>query len=63
MAKNAKTHAAGDGSDVPAESAELDGAIVTAAKSTMEAESYERGYPLPTNFLGMKQTSVGHKPK
>jgi hypothetical protein len=53
--KNAKTHAAGDGSDVPAESVELDGAIVTAAKSTMEAKSFERGYPDTTNSLHMKQ--------
>lgn len=56
MAKRNTTHAAGDGSDVPAESCELDGAIVTAARSTMEAQSFERGYPLPTNFLGMNQT-------
>jgi len=53
---NAKTHAAGDGSDVPAESVELDGAIVTAAVSTMEAKSLEMGYDLPTNFLRMHQT-------
>ena len=55
--KNAKTHAAGDGSDIPPESVELDGSIVTAAKSTMIGESYEKGYPLPHPFVGMNQTN------
>lgn len=44
--------------EVPKESAELDGKIITAAKSTMVAESYEKGYPLPAGALHMKQGKV-----
>lgn len=43
-----------DGGKVPAESVELDGAIVTAAKSTMAGKSYEKGYPVPSDYLHMK---------
>lgn len=39
----------------PPESAELEGKIITAAKSTMVAESYEKGYPLPKGALHMDQ--------
>ena len=54
MAKGKRTGGgAGDGSKVPSESAVLDGEIVTAAKSTMEARSYERGYPDPEGSLHM----------
>jgi hypothetical protein len=51
--KYGKGGGAGDGSKVPAESAELDGNIITAAKSTMEQCNYEEGYPLPSMFLHM----------
>jgi hypothetical protein len=57
-----KTHSAGDGSDVPSESVELEGAIVTAAKSTMEALDQSSGYSRPNMFLGMNQIQkVGGK--
>jgi hypothetical protein len=46
---------AGDGSNVPSESVELEGGIITAAKSTMEPKSYERGYPTPEGALHMSQ--------
>ena len=45
---------AGDGSKVPHESALLEGEIVTAAKASMEAKSYEHGYPEPEGYLHMK---------
>ena len=50
-----KTKAPGDGSDIPSSNAILDGEIATAAKSTMEAESYERGYPPKPGALHMRQ--------
>jgi hypothetical protein len=45
----------GESQGVPKESVELDGKIITAAKSTMIAESYEKGYPLPSGALHMDQ--------
>lgn len=60
MASKKGGKGAGDGSNVPAESVELDGAIITAARSTMTAESYEKGYPEPVPApLHMRQTAVG----
>jgi hypothetical protein len=44
--------------EVPRESVELDGKIITAAKSTMVAEDYMEGYPLPEPRLHMKQGKV-----
>lgn len=49
--KTEKRSTGGDsGAKVPSESAEL-GEIVTAARSTMEAKSYESGYPEPPLYL------------
>jgi len=48
MAKNSK--GAGDGSDCPIESVELDGGIISAAKSTFAGGNegnFERGFPEP----------------
>ncbi len=39
----------------------LDGDIVTAAKSTMVAKSYEEGYPIEPSFKHME--NVGGKKK
>ena len=55
MANKKNVGGGNDGSEVPRESAELDGKIITAAKSTMIAESYEKGYPLPPGALHMDQ--------
>lgn len=41
--------------EVPRESVELEGKIISAAKSTFVAESYEKGYPLPPGGLHMDQ--------
>lgn len=41
--------------EVPNESVELEGKIITAAKSTMVAESYEKGYPIPKTSIHMDQ--------
>jgi len=61
MAKD-KTKAAGDGSDLPSSNAVLDGEIATAAVSTMEARSFERGYPSKPGALSMNQGNRGtHK--
>lgn len=54
-----KGKGAGDGSFVPSESVELEGGIITAARSTMVAQSFERGYPEPPERLHMRQASVG----
>ena len=43
------------GTTVPNESVELEGNIITAAKSTMVAESYEKGYPVPKTSIHMDQ--------
>lgn len=59
MAKKSTKGGAGDGSKVPSESAELDGAIITAAQSTMVAKSYAEGYPEPPERLHMRQAAVG----
>jgi hypothetical protein len=64
MARNKKHsgRGAGDGSNVPTESVELDGDIITAAQSTMDARSYEEGYPRYPEALSMNQTqNVGRK--
>ena len=53
MADKKNGGSAGDGSKVPAESVELEGAIVTAAKSTMAEKSYEKGYPIPAGYTHM----------
>lgn len=52
MSKNKNV---GESQGVPKESVELEGKIITAAKSTMVAESYEKGYPLPAGALHMDQ--------
>lgn len=53
---------AGDGSNVPSESVELDGNIITAAQSTMDAKSFEEGYPKAPGALSMNQGNRGtHK--
>ena len=54
MANKKSGGSAGDGGKVPAESVELEGAIVTAAKSTMAEHSYEKGYPVPAGYTHMK---------
>lgn len=46
---------------VPSESVELEGKIVTAAKSTMADENYERGYPEPESYLHMENLGGGRK--
>lgn len=51
----------GDGSKVPVESVELDGNIITAAKSTMDGKSYERGYPEAEGRLKMDNFGKGRK--
>lgn len=53
MAKHNKN--TGDSEGVPKESVELEGKIISAAKSTFVAESYEKGYPLPPGSLHMDQ--------
>lgn len=62
MASKKHSKGGGDGSNVPSESCELEGAIVTAAQSTMEAKSYKEGYPEPPERLHMRQAAVA-KPK
>lgn len=57
--KHSTKGAGGDGSKVPSESVELDGGIVTAARSTMAAQSFEKGYSEPPERLHMRQASVG----
>ena len=57
--KKSSKGAAGDGSKVPAESVELEGSIITAARSTMVAQSYEDGYPEVPGRLHMRQAAVG----
>jgi hypothetical protein len=61
MAKERPGKAAGDG--CPAESVELSGKIITAAKSTMDARSFERGYPDVEGRLHMRQGGAVGKPK
>lgn len=61
MAKERKGET-GEALKVPAESVELEGGIITAAKSTMEPKSYEKGYPEPPGRLHMKNWG-GAKPK
>ena len=45
----------------PPESVELPGKIITAAKSTMEAKSFEKGYPEAEGRLHMRPYGVGKK--
>ena len=52
--KKERGHAS-DGSEAPSSSAVLPGGINTAARSTMEAESYERGYPEKREHISMNQ--------
>jgi hypothetical protein len=54
MAKREKR--SDDGSECPPSSARLPGGIETAARSTMEAESYELGYPEKRESIHMNQT-------
>lgn len=49
-----KKGGAGDGSHVPVDSVILDGEIVTASKACMAAVSFEHGYPVPEDYLHMK---------
>lgn len=51
----------GDGSKVPTESTELPGKIITAAKSTMDAKSYEKGYPGAEGALHMQNFGKGKR--
>lgn len=53
MAKGKKQNT-DDGSHVPYESVELDGDIITAAKSTMAAVSFEEGYGEQPGSLHMR---------
>lgn len=53
MAKHNKN--TGEGEGVPKESVELEGKIISAAKSTFVAESYIKGYPLPPEAIHMDQ--------
>lgn len=55
MAKDSKKAADG----CPSESVELPGKIITAARSTMAAESYEKGYPEFPERIRMK--NIGGK--
>jgi hypothetical protein len=58
MATKENKHAA-DG--CPTESVELDGKIISAAKSTFAEHSFERGYPEKQERLRMK--NIGGKEK
>jgi hypothetical protein len=62
MAKAKHSSKGGDGSKVPSESVELEGAIITAARSTMVAESFERGYGEPPERLKMRQAGAIGRP-
>ena len=53
MAKGKKQNS-DDGSHVPYESVELDGNIITAARSTMVPESFEEGYGEQPGRLHMR---------
>ena len=57
MAKEKDSKRAADG--CPSESVELDGKIITAAKSTMAAHSFEKGYPEVPGRLRM--SNIGGK--
>lgn len=53
--------AGGEGAKVPGESALLDGEIITASKACMTGKSYERGYPIPDDYLHMDNLAGGRK--
>lgn len=61
MAKEKPGKSSGDG--CPTESVELSGKIITAAKSTMDARSFEKGYPDVEGRLHMRQGGAVGKPK
>lgn len=56
---------AGDGSNVPEESALLEGELIVAAKSTFAGADYSRGYPEPemTGWERMKMDNLGGRKK
>jgi hypothetical protein len=53
----AKRERENDGSETPSSNVELPGKIVTAARSTMDAESYIEGYPAKRIGIYMDQTN------
>lgn len=58
--KNKENKKAADG--CPAQSVELPGKIITAAKSTMAEKSFEHGYPDVEGRLHMRQGGAVGKP-
>jgi hypothetical protein len=63
MAKGNSGKGAGDGANVPHESVELSGAIVTAAKSLTGHANFERGFPEPSaaGWDRLKMDNLGGK--
>ena len=61
MAKEKSGKSAGDG--CPKESVELSGKIITAAVSTMDARSLEKGYSEVEGRLHMRQGGAVGKPR